>query len=538
MKTIFELAKELNLSEKEISPYGWYMGKIDYEKVMERLKDRPNGKLVLVTACCNAEVAGMGKTSTEIAVGQALHYLGKKAIACLREPSLGVSENGKGGATGALKASVIPSDDINCYFTGDIYALTTVINLIASQIDNTIYWGNELNIDPNKIVWNRALDICDRTLRNVTVGQGDKKQIPHHYEFVITVAHELSTIMTLAKDENDFIERTKKAIVAYTYDNKPITIADLKMEKAIRKLMHNALMPNLVQTTSGAAAIIHATPFGNISIGCSSTIATKLALKLADYVFVENGFASELSCEKHLDLVLPSANLKPDAILAVTSCRSLKYQGGHDQNSLEEEDVEAVKAGLVNMVAHIKHLRNYNIPIIVAINKFSCDTEAELKVITDYLDKEKLPYAISNGPIEGETGSVDLANVLTDVLENTSIETYHTLYSWEEPIKTKIEKICKKAYGATTIEYTELADKQIEEYTKRGYGNFPIVMCKTPASITDNQKVLGAPKEHTIHIKEVRLFAGAGFLVPISGSILLLPGGVKTPRLRDDWKAN
>lgn len=533
MKNILDVTRGLGIDDSFIIPYGWDKAKIDL-RYKEELKDKKDGKLVLVTACCNAEVAGMGKTSTEIAINQSLNYLGVKSIACLREPSLGVSMNGKGTATGALNARVLP-DAINYHMTGDIHALTTTINLIASQIDNVIYQGNELNIDPNKIIWNRAVDICDRSLRSVTVAQDDKKAIPHHCEFVITVAHELSTIMTLATDEDDFINRTEKAIVAYTFDNKPVTVGDLKMSKAIRLLMHDALMPNIVQCTSGAPALIHATPFGNISVGCSSTIATKMALKMADIVFVENGFASELSCEKHLDLVLPSAGLKPDAVLAVTSCRSLKYQGGQPNSELSIENIQAVKDGLVNMAAHIKHLRNYNLPLIIAINKFSCDTEAELKVITDYLDNENLPYAISNGPIEGETGSIDLAKVVLNTLDNTSVSDYLPLYTWDEPIKTKIEKICKKAYGATGVEYSELALNQINDYTERGYSNLPIVMCKTPASITSDPKILGAPVKFTIPIKEVRLFAGAGFIVPLCGPILMMPGHVKIPRCRDDY---
>ena len=532
MKNILKLAKELAIEEDKIIPYGWDKAKIDL--TADDLRDKKDGKYVLVTSALNANAAGEGKTSTEIGLNDALRRIGVNSIACLREPSQGVSYGNKGPAHGALKARVIP-DAIDYHFTGDIHALTYTINSIAAQIDNVIYQGNELNINPDKIVWNRAIDICDRALRDVTVMQGDKKGTSHKCEFVITVAHELSTIATLATSEEDFINRTKKAIVAYTFDNKPVTVGDLKMSKAIRLLMHDALMPNIVQCTSGAPALIHATPFGNLSVGCSSTIATKMALKMADIVFVENGFASELSCEKHLDLVLPSAGLKPDAILAVTSCRSLKYQGGQPNNELNIENVQAVKDGLVNMAAHIKHLRNYDLPIIIAINRFSCDTEAELKVVTDYLDTENLPYAISNGPVEGETGSIDLAKVILNTLDKTSVSGYLPLYTWNEPIKTKIEKICKKAYGATEVEYSELALKQINDYTNRGYSNLPIVMCKTPASITDNPKILGAPTEHTIHIREIRLFAGAGFLVPLSGSLLMLPGHVKMPRCRDDY---
>lgn len=527
MKKILDLTKELNIPEEYVIPYGWYKGKIDL-KYLEELKDRPNGKYVLITSALNANAAGEGKTSTEIALNQSLNYLGIKSIACLREPSLGVSMNGKGGATGALNAQVLP-DDINYHFNGDIHALTSTINLIAAQIDNVIYQGNELNIDPDNIVWNRAIDICDRSLRSVTVAQNDKKAIPHHCEYVITVAHELSTIMTLAKDEDDFIERANRAIVAYTFDKKPIVLADLHMENAIRLLMHEALCPNIVQCTSGAPAIISGLPFANVSIGTSSVIGTKMALKLSDIVLQESGFGSECGGEKNLNLYCKSADINPSAIVAVCSARSLKLHGGQSKDELDIENVAAVKAGLVNLKAHIKHLKKYKLPLVIAINKFTFDTEAELKVITDFLEVEEIKYAISEGPLKGEMGSIDLANVLLQEL-NTEVLDYSAIYSWDEPITEKISKICTEVYGAKDVEYSDLAKEQIKEYTERGYDLLPICMCKTPASITDDPKILGAPENFIIHIREVRLFAGAGFLVPLSGSLLMLPGHVKNPR--------
>lgn len=528
MKKILDITQKLGIPDDYIIPYGWYKGKIDL-KYLDQLKDKPDGKYVLITSALNANAAGEGKTSTEIALNQSLNYLGIKSIACLREPSLGVSMNGKGGASGALNAQVLP-DDINYHFNGDIHVLTSTINLIAAQIDNIIYQGNEIGIDPNNIVWNRAIDICDRSLRSITTAQDDKKSTPHHCEYVITVAHELSTIMTLAKNEDDFIERVNRAIVAYTFDKKPITVADLHMENAIRLLMHEALCPNIVQCTSGAPAIIHATPFANCSVGTSSVIGAKLALKLGDIVLQESGFGSECGGEKNLNLYCKSAEINPSAIVAVCSARSLKLHGGQNKDELNTENVAAVEAGLVNLKAHLRHLKKYNLPLVIAINRFTFDTDAEIKAITNFLDAEGIKYAVSEGPIKGETGSVDLAKVLIQELNTSSTNSFNTIYNWDESITEKINKICTEVYGATGVEYSDLAKAQIEDYTKRGYDKLPICMCKTPASITDDPKVLGAPAEFIIHIREIRLFAGAGFLVPLSGSLLMLPGHVKNPR--------
>lgn len=539
MKTIFELTKELNLSEKEISPYGWYMGKIDYEKVMERLKDRKDGKYVLITSALDANAAGEGKTSSEIGLNDALRYLGYNSIACLREPSNGVNYGSKGGATGALEATVVPSNEINGHFTGDIHALTFTINLIAAEIDNIIYQGNELNIDPNKIVWDRAIDICDRSLRDTTVAQGDNKATPHQSKFVITVAHELSTIATFATSEDDFISKTENAIVAYTYDDKPIFVKDLKMSKAIRNLMHEALKPNLVQSKYGNPVFVSGTPFANISIGTNSALATKTALKLADIVLSESGFGADLGGEKNLNLVCPKLGITPQAIVAVCSCRSLKYHGGVESASLDKENIEAVKLGLANMTQHIKHLKYYGVPILIAINKFSFDTEAELKVITDYLEAEKINYALSEAPLKGPSGSVDLANKLISILNTTNAADYKHIYNFSDNLFDKINNICKIAYGASKVEYTDEALAEANKLVKDGYGNsLGICLSKTNASITDNPKILGKPEYFTIHIKGFKLYNGAGFITVLSGNQLLLPGLSKLPRLRDDWKAN
>lgn len=535
MKNILDIAASLGIDKQYILPYGWDKAKIDLA-YLDQIKDRPDGKYVLITSAMNANAAGEGKTSTEIGLNDALRRLGINSIACLREPSQGVSYGNKGPAHGALRARIIP-DAVDYHFTSDIHALTYTINSIAAQIDNIIYQGNKLNIDPNRIVWNRAIDICDRSLRSVTVAQDDKKAIPHHCEFVITVAHELSTIATLAIDEENFIERTEKAIVAYTYDNQPITVKDLQMTKAIKNMMHEALMPNIVQSLEENPVLVSGLPFANISIGTNAIMATKLAQKLADIVLVESGFGSDCGGEKNLDLVCPMVNIKPSAIVAVCSCRSLKLHGGQNKDELNEENVEAVQRGLCNLKAHIKHLLQYNLPIVIAINRFNFDTDAELKIITDYLDTINITYALSETPLKGSIGGIDLANKLLNALKDTP-NIYTPLYknTLEYTLKDKIEAICFKCYGATSIEYTEEALNQIKDYEARGYTQFPICISKTPASITDDQTILGAPEFFTIHIREVRLFAGAGFIVPLSGTLLMLPGLGKIPRLSDNYK--
>ena len=533
MRNILDLSRNvLGVPEQYTIPFGWDKAKINLEYYKE-IEDRPTGAYVLITSALNANAAGEGKTSTEIGLNDALNRIGVGSIACLREPSQGVSYGNKGPAHGALKARVVP-DAIDYHFTSDIHALTYTINSIAAQIDNTIYQGNPLNIDPDRIVWSRAIDICDRALRDVTVMQGDKKGIPHKCEFVITVAHELSTIATLATSEEDFIQRTEKAIVAYTYDNKPVTVKDLQMSKAIRQMMSEALMPNIVQSLEENPVIISGLPFANISIGTNSAIATKMALKLAPVVLQESGFGSDCGGEKNLNLFCPTIGVTPSAVVAVCSCRSLKLHGGQDKSELDIENIQAVKDGLPNLEAHIKHLKKYGVPFIIAINRFTFDTDAELKVITDYLDENSINYAFSEAPLKGSEGSVDLAQKLMKLI--TAENNFKPLYSFTDSLETKIETICKEVYGAAGVEYTEEALAQLKDYTERGYGNLPVCISKTPASITDDPKLLGAPKDFKVHIREVRLFAGAGFIVPLSGTLLMLPGLGKTPRLSDNYK--
>lgn len=538
MKTIFELAKELGIEEKDLIPYGWHMGKIDYEPLMEKLKGKKDGKYVLVTSALNANAAGEGKTSSEIGLNDALRYIGVKSIACLREASQGVSYGNKGPAAGALNARIIP-DDVNYHFTGDIHALTYTINSIAAEIDNSIYQGNELNIDPNKIVWNRAVDICDRSLRAVTVAQNDKKATPYKTGFVITVAHELSTIAVFAESEDDFIAKAEKAIVAYTYDDKPVYVKDLHMSKAIRHMMKDALKPNLVQSVEGNPVLVSGTPFANISLGTSSIAATKLAQKLADVVLVESGFGADLGGEKNLNIVCPMAGIDPAAIVAVCSCRSLKVHGGQDPKALDQPNVEAVKAGLCNMKAHIKHLKSYGLPLLIAINRFSFDTDEELRVIEDYLSSEGLDYAMSEAPLRGAVGSVELAKKLMSLLEEPLNKEYRRIYSFDEDLYSKIDKICKEAYGADGAVYTDEAKKEADKLIANGYGNsMPICISKANASITDDPKILGKPEHFDIHIRGFKLYNGAGFITALSGALMLLPGLGKLPRLRDEWKAN
>ena len=532
MKTCLELANRLGIDSQYIIPYGWDKAKIDL-KYYKQIENRPTGAYVLITSAMNANAAGEGKTSTEIGLNDALNKIGVNSIACLREPSQGVSYGNKGPAHGALKARVIP-DSIDYHFTSDIHALTYTINSIAAQIDNIIYQGNHLNIDPDKIVWNRAIDICDRALRDVTVMQGDKKGIPHKCEFVITVAHELSTIATLAIDEDDFIARTERAIVAYTFDNKPVTVKDLEMTTAIRNMMHEALMPNIVQSLEGNPVLIGGLPFANISIGTNAAIATRMAMKLAPVVLQESGFGSDCGGEKNLNLFCPTLGIVPSAIVAVCSCRSLKLHGGQDKAALDQENVQAVKDGLPNLEAHIKHLSKYGVPFIIAINRFTFDTDAELKIITDYLDEKGIDYAFSEAPLKGAEGSIDLAKKLMKLI--TLKNNFKPLYRFSDSLESKIETICKEVYGAKGVVYSEKALEQLKDYEERGFGNLPVCISKTPASITADPKILGAPKDFTIDIREVRLFAGAGFIVPLSGSLLMLPGLGKTPRLSDNYK--
>ena len=526
MANIFDIAKRINVDEKYIIPFGYDKAKINI-KIMDELKDRPNGKLVLVTAITPTK-AGEGKTTTSIGLHDGLNYIGVPSLVCLREPSLGPVFGIKGGATGGGKALVVPSEDINLHFTGDMHALTSSINLIAACIDNSIFQGNPLNINPERILWKRALDMNDRALRRVTVSEGETKVAPRQEEFVITVASEMMAILCLAKDVEDFMARINNIIVAYSFDDKPVFLRDLRISHAIMKLMITALNPNLVQTLEGNPAIIHGGPFANIAHGCNSIIATKMALKLAPVVVTEAGFGADLGAEKFLDIKCRVAGLKPDAVVVVATIRALKMHGGQPFEELANENVEALKNGVCNLKKHIENVEKYGVPAVVCINHFASDTEAETAWLSKWCEENGYEHAYCSAFADGGKGGAELAKKVMNIL-NTKESHYHPLYDANLPIKTKIETICKEIYGAGEVVYTEVADKQIEDFTKLGFDKTPICIAKTPQSLTDDPKVLGAPKGFTVTIREVRLSAGANFIVPLTGAIMTMPGLPKVP---------
>lgn len=571
MKNILELTKELNIPEEYIQPYGWDKAKIDL-KYKEELKDKKDGKLVLVTAITPTK-AGEGKTTTTIGLHDGLRRIGVNSLACLREPSLGPVWGIKGGAVGALKSTIVPSDDINLHFTGDMHALTSTINLMAAIIDNHIYQGNELNIDPNRIVWPRALDINDRALRGITInanGTGntiwqavktDKnnisennskpkisiselpdKYINHSSEFVITVASELMTILTISQTEEEFVERVNKIIVAYTYNDEPVYFGQFNCGKAILKMMRNAMNPNIVQTLEENPVLVHCGPFANISVGINSLTATKMALKMADVVVTEAGFGGDLGAEKFLDIGCQLGGFAPNCIVLVATVRALKLHGRVKFEDLDKENLEAIKAGVCNLWKHKENMDSYGVPVVIAINRFPSDTDKEIKTLLDLIDAKGYYGVVNTAALEGSIGAQDLVKAVLSSLKLKEVkpENYQfaPLYPIDQEgwsIKDKIGAICYKIYGANNVEYTPEALKQIRDYEDAGYRNLPVCISKTPNSLTDDPKVLGAPTDFTIHIREVRLYAGAGLIVPLSGSLLLMPGLPKKPRCLDEF---
>ena len=526
MGNIFDVAKMINVDEKYLIPFGYDKAKISL-KIMDELKDKPDGKLVLVTAITPTK-AGEGKTTTSIGLHDGLRYIGVPSIVCLREPSLGPVFGIKGGATGGGKALVVPSEDINLHFTGDMHALTSSINLIAACIDNSIWQGNELNINPERVLWKRALDMNDRALRKITISEGETKCAPRQEEFVITVASEMMAILCLSKDEQDFMDRVNNIIVAYTYDDKPVFLRQLRISHAIMKLMITALNPNLVQTLEGNPAIIHGGPFANIAHGCNSIIATKMALKLSPVVVTEAGFGADLGAEKFLDIKCRVAGLKPDAVVVVATIRALKMHGGQPFEELSNENVEALANGVCNLQKHIENVQKYGVPAIVCINHFASDTEKETAWLSKWCEDNGYDYAYCSAFADGGKGAEALAKGVMNIL-NTKKSNYHPLYDVNLPIKEKIEIIAKEIYGAGQVVYTDDANKQIEDFTKLGFDKTPICIAKTPQSLTDDAKVLGAPRGFTVTVKEVRLSAGAGFIVPLTGAIMTMPGLPKVP---------
>ena len=526
MGNIYDIARKAKIDEKYVIPYGLDKAKIDLS-INEELKNNKDGKLVLVTAITPTK-AGEGKTTTSIALTDGLNEIGINSMLCLREPSLGPVFGLKGGATGGGRASIIPSEDINLHFTGDMHALTSSINLVAAIIDNHIFQGNELRIDPERILWKRALDMNDRALRSVTVNQHEKKSAPRQEEFVITVASEMMAVLCLASDPEDFIRRVKEIVVAYSMDGNLIKIKDLNISNAIYKLMKNAFNPNLVQTMEGNPCFVHGGPFANIAHGCNSLIATKMALKLAPIVVTEAGFGADLGAEKFLDIKCRVGGLKPDAVVMVATIRALKLHGGQAYEDLENENVDALLKGLPNLKRHLENIAKYDIPTVVCINHFSTDTEKETELLRKWCLENNYEVAFCSAFADGAKGAVELAKKVKETLD-TKESKYHPIYDVNLPIKDKIEIVCKEIYRASKVEYTDEALAQIDSFSSLGYDKTPVCIAKTPLSFTDNPKVLGAPDDFTIVIREVRLSAGANFVVCLTGAIMTMPGLPKVP---------
>ena len=528
LDNIGKVAKKFGIGEEFLEYYGNYKAKIDFKRMWNEVKNNEDGKLVLVTAITPTK-AGEGKTTTTIALIDGLAKIKQKAIGCLREPSLGPVFGLKGGATGGGKVTVEPHDDINLHFTGDMHALTSSINLISAIIDNHIYQGNELNIDPNKITWKRALDMNDRELRSINIGLGsDKNGIKREDHFQITVASELMAIMCLAKDEKDFIDRVRKIIVAFTYDDKPVYLEELRISNAILKLMREALKPNIVQTQEHNLVFVHGGPFANIAHGCSSLIATRLALKLSPLVITEAGFASDLGAEKFFDIKCRTGNLKPNAVVLVATIRALKLHGGVLFEELENENLDALENGFKNLEQHYQNLRKFNVPVIVAINHFKSDSESEVKKLIELLNKNYFPFAFLDGYLKGGDGSRELASKVLEVLE-TKRSNFSPIYKLTSSIEGKIETLAKEIYRADGVEYSDLAKEKIALYKNMGKDDLPICVAKTQSSFSDDPKLLNAPRNFKLHVKDLSLSNGAGFIVVYCGNILTMPGLPKIP---------
>lgn len=526
LKPIVEIAKDINLSEDDIELYGKYKAKIG-DSAFEKTKNLKNGKLILVTAI-NPTPAGEGKTTVTIGLGQAMNKIGKKTVIALREPSMGPVFGIKGGATGGGYSQALPMEDINLHFTGDMHAITSANNLLCAMLDNHIHQGNNLKIDPRRVLITRCIDTNDRALRSAVIGLGGAKNgIPREDKFVITVATEVMAILCLASDLNDLKIRLGNILVAYTYDEQPIYAKDLKAEGAMATILKDAIKPNLVQTTEGNPIIMHGGPFANIAHGCNSVRATKLALKLGDYCITEAGFGADLGAEKFLDIKCQKANLQPSCIVIVATVRALKYNGGEEIKNLKSENAEALKKGICNLGVHISNMRNYGVPILVALNQFETDTPREIGIVKKFSESMKCDFSVCRIHSEGGSGGTELANKVIEACEKNSY--FSPIYDINAPIKEKIAIIAHKIYHASNAIYSPEAENGIREIEKLGRSNLPICIAKTQYSISDDPKKLGAPKNFEISIKDIYLSNGAEFIVVIAGSILRMPGLPKTP---------
>ena len=527
MSHIREVAQTLGIQEDELELYGKYKAKLS-DEAWNNVKDRPDGKLVLVTAI-NPTPAGEGKTTTTVGLGQAMAKLNKKAVIALREPSLGPCFGIKGGAAGGGYAQVVPMEDLNLHFTGDFHAITSANNLLAAMLDNHIQQGNALQIDPRQVVWKRCLDMNDRCLRNVVVGLGNKMDgMVREDHFVITVASEIMAILCLADDIDDLKKRLGRIIVAYNFAGEPVTADDLQATGAMTALLKDAIKPNLIQTLEHTPALVHGGPFANIAHGCNSVRATKMALKMSDITITEAGFGADLGAEKFFDIKCRKAGLKPDAVVLVATVRALKYNGGVAKSDLVEENLEALKKGIVNLEKHIENIQKYDVPVIVTLNSFITDTEAENTFIREFCEERGCEFALSEVWEKGGEGGIALAEKVLDTLENKESH-FHTLYEDELSLKEKIEKIATEIYGAKDVVYEPAASKQLAKIEDMGFGNLPICMAKNQYSLSDDAKKLGRPENFDIHIREVYVSAGAGFVVALTGAIMTMPGLPKVP---------
>ena len=527
LQPIKDVAASIGIAEDDLELYGKYKAKLS-DELMERTKNNPNGKLILVTAI-NPTPAGEGKTTTSVGLGQAFGKLGKKALIALREPSLGPCFGVKGGAAGGGYAQVVPMEDLNLHFTGDFHAITSANNLLAALLDNHIQQGNELGIDPRQIVWKRCLDMNDRVLRNVVVGLGNKMDgMVREDHFVITVASEIMAILCLADDMEDLKLRLGNIIVAYTFDGRPVTAADLNAVGSMAALLKDAIKPNLIQTLEHTPAIVHGGPFANIAHGCNSVRATKTALKLADYVITEAGFGADLGAEKFFDIKCRKAGLAPDAVVLVATIRALKYNGGVPKAELNAENLDALAKGIVNLEKHIENLQKYGVPVVVTLNSFVSDTKAETDFVENFCRERGCEFALSEVWEKGGEGGVALAEKVLETLE-TKESNFKVLYEDSLSLNEKIETVAREIYGADGVTYTAAAEKELKRITDLGMGNLPVCMAKTQYSLSDDASKLGRPSGFTINVREVYVSAGAGFVVAINGSIMTMPGLPKKP---------
>jgi formate--tetrahydrofolate ligase len=527
LKQIYDIAEELDIQQDELEPYGHFKGKLSLA-LMERLQDKNDGHIVLVTSI-NPTPAGEGKSTVTVGLGQALNKLGQKAIIAMREPSLGPTMGIKGGATGGGYSQVVPMEDINLHFTGDIHAITTANNALSAFIDNHIHQGNQLNIDSRRIVWKRVVDLNDRSLRQVIVGLGGPTQgIPREDGFDITVASEIMAVLCLSTDLKDLKDRLGRIVVAYNREKAPVTVKELGFEGALTMILRDALKPNLVQTLENTPALIHGGPFANIAHGCNSVIATKMASKLGDYVITEGGFGADLGAEKFLNIKCRSANIKPSVVVIVATIRALKMHGGQVKNELKEENVQALRQGILNLEKHIETIKSFGLPLVVAINRFVSDSDHEITWLQQWCVENKVRVSLTEVWEKGGDGGLDLGNqVISAIKEDKHDFTY--LYEVDSSIEQKISTIAKRVYGARNVDFSATARKQLLQFEQEGWGNLPICMAKTQYSLSDDPAKLGRPLDFTVTIRELKASIGAGFIVALTGAVMTMPGLPKQP---------